>query len=71
MEVTGRLENWYRIGSIIIGDIHDDIYSRWVDGTSIHTSRVESIGSEYVVTLNSKYLLGKPYSSASVGGNDV
>ena len=67
--ITGRIENWvydeYRV--IIIGDLYDDINTRWDEGQLIRTSRLLPMSLQssspkegaVVNTLNSTYLLGK------------
>lgn len=69
MEVTGRLESWSKDGrfNILWGRIYGDIRGRFRDGTLIHTSDIPDfkevlLGEGQVVhTLNSHYLLGKPF----------
>jgi hypothetical protein len=64
---TGRLENWFLSerahGTVLVGDVYDDIKDRFVDGTWIHTSKLEEgyvLGEgELVKTMFSSYLLGK------------
>ena len=63
-EVTGRLENWYRWGSMIVGDVYGDVRERFEDGQSIHTSSIKGDRDnlkegDVVQTRNSRYLLGK------------
>jgi len=66
-KLTGRLENWKAdpVFGCIWGDIYDDVYERWVDGTYIHTSHVPNMRytdleeGDIIETLNSKYLLGE------------
>lgn len=65
-EITGRLEGWHKdpVFNIIWGHIFDDVRGRFVNGTLIHTSSLNSKPpfkeGSVVKTLNSKYLLGKP-----------
>lgn len=69
MNVTGRLEGWYwdSYHGIIWGYLYDDIRERWWDGARIHTSLItshklgEAKEGDIVTTLNSTYLLGKPF----------
>ena len=63
-EVTGRLENWYRWSSMIIGDVYGDVRERFEDGQSIHTASIKGDRDnlkegDVVQTRNSRYLLGK------------
>lgn len=68
-KVTGKLCNWFKqeitAGTHIIwGNIEDDIYERFPDGTLIHTSEIDtkkystSSEGDIITTLNSTYLLG-------------
>ena len=75
-EITGRLEGWRRddVYNVIWGYCFDDIHNRWRDGTWIHTSSIKGLkkmklkeGDE-VQTLNSLYLLGKPFSEEAIEG---
>ena len=67
--ITGRLEGWHQdnvFPHIIWGNLFDDVHKRWREGTRIHTSNVKTPREEWaegkvVTTLNSRYLLGKPY----------
>ena len=70
-EVTARLESWYidsrQFGDemILWGFIYDDIEGRFGDGSAIHTSGIKRCvpaTGDIVVTHNSSYLLGKPYT---------
>lgn len=73
-EVTGRLENWYLHGYVLlVGDIYDDIRGRFEDGQSIHTSAIKDNGDnikegDVVQTRNSRYLLGNRWCP-SMGDN--
>lgn len=63
--ITGRLENWTKLGSCLCGDIHNDLSKRWPDGTPVRTSRLEPpeqvlLVDAVVTTMNSSYLLGLP-----------
>lgn len=63
---TGRLENWYRdpMFNVFWGNLFDDVHRRWRDGQLIHTSYCVDPDAEegdVIKTLNSSYLLGKPY----------
>ena len=65
MNITGRLENWHIEAwgecHVVVGDIYDDIHGRFWDGSSIHTSAVETTDiqeGDVVNTRNSRYLLG-------------
>lgn len=68
-KVTARIENWAfnKKQNVIIGDIYDDIYCRWRDGTLITTSLLKPMSMQVsspkegaiMETLNSSYLLGK------------
>lgn len=65
-KINGRLEYWYYSPTTlrIAGHIYDDPDTRWPEGTQIHTSRVvpgEFVEGQIVNTLNSAYLLGKPF----------
>lgn len=71
-ELTGRLENWSKDSSfnILWGNIYDDQMERWEDGQIIHTSDIKGLQKldlkegDIVQTLNSRYLLGKPYANS-------
>jgi len=70
-----RIENWKRIVDkkdvVIIGSVYGD--DRWPDGTMIRTStllpmsmQVHTPKEGYTIsTLNSTYLLGKPFTKES------
>lgn len=68
-KLTGRLEDWSvdGVNSIIWGKIYDDVHKRWYEGKQIHTSYIENVRDmelkegDIVKTLNSTYLLGKPW----------
>lgn len=62
MIATARLENWYKAGRVIFGEIHGDTRGRFSDGTHVQTSIVKEIKDGYALTLNSVYELGKPYN---------
>lgn len=68
--VTGRLEGWYletyAKGSIVWDYLYDDTRNRWWDGARIHTSKILSgikdlKEGDVIITMNSSYLLGKPF----------
>lgn len=68
-QVTGRLENWYVHElddgeSCVFGDVFEDSKDRFLDGTFIRTSLVESGDFREggrVQTCNSFYALGKQH----------
>lgn len=77
MEITGRLENWTYdyFHNVVWGNIYDDVRGRFVDGQRIHTSDIPStrlnggdasqfVEGSIILTLNSRYLLGKPLTNA-------
>lgn len=63
MEVTGRLEGWWKDERhpIIWGYIYDDIHGRFRNGSYIHTSQIVEQTPTHVKTLNSYYKLGRPH----------
>lgn len=63
---TARLESWIYDSQrkIFWGYIYDDVRKRFRDGTYIHTSfcpSPQARGGDTISTLNSTYLLGKPF----------
>lgn len=69
--VTGRLEGWVvdQTYPVVWGRIFGDTKGRFPDGTFIHTSVVTAlyegatlVEGQIIETLNSAYLLGKPFS---------
>lgn len=69
-EITGRLEGWYWDDEydIIYGYLYDDVKERWWDGARMHTSYINDGRNQkegdVVTTLNSVYLLGKPFEKS-------
>ena len=64
MEITGRLEDWYRVDNTFFGKIYGDQKGRFKDGEMIKTSRAKYIPEDlsFVQTMNSRYQLGHPFS---------
>jgi hypothetical protein len=70
MKITGRLENWSydNVNHVLWGNIFEDERGRFTDGGYIHTSNLrhpkntEFKSGMIVDTMNSKYLLGEPWS---------
>jgi len=62
-----RLENWYRIGENLYGEVWNDRLCRWKDGHPIRTSTLtknQTIGEgNLIFTRNSIYLLGEPQNA--------
>lgn len=63
---TGRLENWVVTplgtkGSIVWGDLYEDVNKRWCEGENIRTSLIIEINEAegWVQTRNSLYKLGQ------------
>ena len=72
----GVLENWFLGAGIVHGKIYNDRKKRFLDGRSIHTSKILEASDtqlkegSIIETLHSVYLLGKPFK-AKVGGGDT
>lgn len=65
--ITGTLENWwYDKGWMCFrGNLYGDTRGRWVDGQHIYTSHCpmpEAKEGDIIKTMNSFYLLGRPFS---------
>ena len=63
-----RLENWYVLGNVIVGDIYEDEKGRFPDGLNVHTSTVQNMRDDFkqgdvINTRNSTYELGKAYKT--------
>ncbi|HRP36187.1 MAG TPA: hypothetical protein PLS50_00070 [Candidatus Dojkabacteria bacterium] len=78
MKPTGRLEDWVydNLFNCIWGFVYEDIHGRFKEGTWIHTSSLKQTREatkkiplkegDFVSTLNSVYLLGKPKEEKNV-----
>ena len=58
-----RLENWYTLGTSLVGEIYGDTRGKFEDGATVRTSPVKVMGTLFAEMQNTKYLLGKPHKS--------
>jgi hypothetical protein len=54
-----RLENWYVDNNRLIGNVYGN--PKFVDGDIVQTSKINHWAKNAVRTLNSTYVLGKPF----------
>lgn len=56
MKQTARIENWYIIHGVMIGNVFD--HPKFEDGTVIRTSTIVEQTSTHIETWNTIYTLG-------------